>query len=140
MGVPVRGDRGEEERQGVHPGIHEHPEDRSRGSLPAAAENDDAGLSAGTPRVPVHIYGVSSRTNKKERLENCASLVSPGWKPDRKVEDGMAEFVAGGIASGRRPQGILCIEFSCCRFTRRELVMLIIQRDRNPRNAELNEL
>lgn len=78
-------------REGIHPGIHEHPEDRSRGSLPAAAEYDDTGPW----RARRWVY--TSRTNKKERLENCASLVSPGWKPDRKVAGGMVESGARRI-------------------------------------------
>lgn len=72
--MPVSGDRGEEERQGVHPGIHEHPEDRSRGSFPAAVENDDAGLSAGTPRVPVHIYTAYPR---REPIKKSAWKIAP---------------------------------------------------------------
>lgn len=54
------------------------------------------------------------RTNKKERLENCALPVSPGW--DRKVESEMVESVTGGIADGVGRASILRAEFSRCRF------------------------
>lgn len=78
---------GEEEARGerevVHPGIHEHP--RVRGSLPAAAENDDteSSLSLGGQHRRIYTVCVSSCREpiKRERLENCASPVSPGWKP-----------------------------------------------------------
>lgn len=92
--MPVRG--AEREREGIHPGIHEasqRTEVAVRSQLPLKTTMLD-------PRVRQRVYTarvLSSRTNKKERLENCASPVSPGWKPDRKVAGGMVESGVRGI-------------------------------------------
>lgn len=94
-------------------------EDRSRGSLPAAAENDDTGFSL-SRRVGIH--GVSSCREpiKRERLENFASPVSLGWKPDRKVAGEMVEFHDRGNqrweAADHEVYNILYTEFLNCRY------------------------
>lgn len=87
-----RRDGGEE---GVHPGIHDHPKRTKvavRSQLPLWKRWYPTRQRTTVP------------TNKKKRLENCASPVSPGWKLDRKVVEGM---VRGGRRRGRVPVQII---------------------------------
>lgn len=85
---------------GVHPGIHDHPK---RTKVAVCSQ-----LPLWKRWYPTR-QRTTVPTNKKKRLENCASPVSPGWKLDRKVEEGMVCGGEEGEGTGpnHRPTGML---------------------------------
>lgn len=88
--------------------------------------------------MPASIYSSSSsRTNKKERLENCASLVSPGWKPDRKVaETEWWNPESGGFAGPPVARYFYALNFRV--VPRREFAMLIRKKNKKAKIVDQN--